>query len=256
MNIQFAVKDEEVYILEVNPRASRTIPYVSKAIGVPLAKLAALTMAGRKLRDLGFTEEVAIRHYAVKEAVLPFVRFPGSDITLSPEMKSTGEVMGIDIEPGIAYLKSQLAAGNPMPESGNVFISVCDRDKETIVPLARDLVELGYDVYATLGTATMLREQGIRAKAIFRISKGRPNVLDFIADHEVGWIINTPSGAVPHADEVKMRAAAVVHGIPITTTVSGFRAAVDGIKSIRRYKELEVCSLQEFSRHSGVTITL
>ncbi|MFO8053802.1 MAG: AAA family ATPase, partial [Bacteroidales bacterium] len=163
-----------------------------------------LVMAGASLKELGFTEEVAVRHYSAKEAVLPFVRFRGVDIILTPEMRSTGEVMGIDADRGMAYLKSQLAAGNPLPEGGNVFISVCDRDKEQTVPLARQLADLGYTLYATLGTATVLREAGIRAQAIFRISKGRPNVIDMIEEGNVGWIINTPSGGTPRRDEIRM----------------------------------------------------
>jgi carbamoyl-phosphate synthase large subunit len=256
MNVQYAVQDENVYILEVNPRASRTIPYVSKAIGVPLAKLAALVMAGYTLKELGFTKEIRIRHYAVKEAVLPFVRFPGSDILLSPEMKSTGEVMGIEIDRGMAYLKSQLAAGNRLPATGNIFISVCDQDKPPTVELARDLEELGYTIYATLGTATVLRNAGIKARALFRISSGRPNALDLIKDHDVGWIVNTPSGAAPQADEVKMRADAVVHGIPVTTTISGLEAAVQGLKALRRLKNMEVCSIQEFHRHTVFSLDI
>ncbi|MCF7854173.1 MAG: carbamoyl-phosphate synthase large subunit [Candidatus Pacebacteria bacterium] len=252
MNVQYAIKDDTVYILEVNPRASRTIPYVSKSIGVPLAKLAALAMAGHKLKDMGFTEEVQIRHCAVKEAVLPFVRFPGADIILSPEMKSTGEVMGIDMDEGMAYLKSQLAAGNPLPESGNVFLSVCDLDKERMVPLARELVSMEYQIYATIGTATVLRDAGVKAKALFRISDGRPNVLDMIRDREVGWIVNTPSGASPRADEVRMRADAVLHGIPVTTTLSGLEAAVKGLRDFKRLQIMEVCSIQEYHRHTAV----
>ncbi len=250
MNIQYAVKDEAIYIIEVNPRASRTIPFVSKAIGVPLAKLASLVMAGYKLNDLGLSQEVKIRHCAIKEAVLPFVRFPGSDIVLSPEMKSTGEVMGIDMDMGMAYLKSQSAASTELPESGKIFLSVCNRDKEDVVPLARELEELGYTIYATLGTATRLCESGIRARALFRISDGRPNVVDMMHEDSVGWIINTPSGASPHADEVRMRADAVVRGIPVTTTLSGLRAAIQGIKASQRLRDMAVCSLQEFHRHT------
>ena len=251
MNVQYAVKDSEVFIIEVNPRASRTIPYVSKTIGVPLAKLAALVMAGQKLTDLGFTEEVSVKYYAVKEAVLPFVRFPGSDIILSPEMKSTGEVMGIEVDSGMAFLKSQLAAGNPLPENGNVFVSVCDKDKPEAIGYVRELDQMGYTIYATVGTATVLREAGIKAHAMFRISDGRPNVLDMIRDEEVGWIINTPSGATPREDEVRMRADAVLHGIPVTTTVSGFKAAVEGLQAWRRLKNIEVCSIQEYHRHTN-----
>ena len=254
MNVQYAVKDDTVYILEVNPRASRTIPYVSKAIGVPLAKLAALVMTGKTLAELGFTEEVSIRHYAVKEAVLPFVRFPGTDVVLTPEMKSTGEVMGIDMDRGMAFVKSQLGAGNPLPTEGNVFLSVCDHDKPVSVELAESLIDMGYRIYATRGTATALRNSGIRAQALFRISDGHPNVLDLIQDGEVGWIINTPSGATPRRDEVRMRADAVRRGIPITTTLSGLQAALNGLRTLRRLQRLDVCSLQEFQRHTNFRI--
>ena len=250
MNVQYAVKNDTVYIIEVNPRASRTVPYVSKTIGVPLAKLASLVMAGMTLDELGFTEEVPVRHYSAKEAVLPFVRFRGVDIILSPEMRSTGEVMGIDADQGIAYLKSQLAAGNPLPEGGNVFISVCDRDKEMAIPMARELVDLGYTLYATIGTATALRDAGIRTQALFRISNGRPNVLDMIEDGEVGWIINTPSGATPRRDEIRMRGHAVLKGIPITTTLSGVQSAIQGLQARRRHNDIMVCSLQEYHRHT------
>jgi len=256
MNVQYAVKDDEVYVLEVNPRASRTIPYVSKTIGVPLAKLAALVMAGKTLEELGFTREVEVRHVSVKEAVIPFVRFlrsvredreePQIEINLSPEMKSTGEVMGIDLDPGIAFLKSQVAAGNPLPDSGNIFISVCDRDKMEAVEVARRLARLGYTIYATRGTSTVLREHAIRSQALFRISEGRPNVIDMMVDREVGWIVNTPDGAQPRKDELRMRADAIMRGIPITTTMAGFRAAVQGIEARRRKDDIEVCSLQEY----------
>jgi carbamoyl-phosphate synthase large subunit len=251
MNIQYAIKDGEVYVLEVNPRASRTVPFVSKAIGVPLAKLAALVMAGHKLKDLGFTEEVLPRHFSVKEAVFPFVRFPGIDVVLSPEMKSTGEVMGIDSNIGMAFLKSQVAAGNTIPESGNVFLSVRDDDKADVISLARRLSKLGFDIYATLGTSTTLRENGIPSRAVFRISKGRPNVIDMIEDKNVAWIVNTPSsGAEPRIDEIKMRAHAVIRGIPITTTIDGLRASINGLESLRQMERMEVCSIQEYHRHS------
>jgi carbamoyl-phosphate synthase large subunit len=252
MNVQYAIKDGEVYVLEVNPRASRTVPFVSKAIGVPLAKLAALVMAGHKLKDLGFTKEIVPRHCSVKEAVFPFTRFPGIDVILSPEMKSTGEVMGIDSTVGMAFLKSQVAAGNALPVSGNVFLSVRDDDKKDAIPLARQLVELGFEVYATLGTSTTLWDNGIKSQAVFRISKGRPNVIDMIEEKRVGWIINTPSpGATPQIDETKMRAHAVIRGIPITTTIDGMRAAINGLKVLKDMRNvMEVCSLQEFHRHS------
>mgnify|MGYP000120851649 CR=1 FL=1 len=251
MNIQYAVRSGEVYLLEVNPRASRTVPFVSKAIGVPLAKLAALAMAGFKLKELGFTREFTPRHCAVKEAVFPFVRFPGVDVLLSPEMKSTGEVMGIDFNVPMAFLKSQIAAGNPLPVSGNVFLSVRDADKDAVVPLAERLQRLGYTLYATLGTSTVLWNHGIKSRALFRISKGRPNVLDMIAEQNIGWIVNTPSsGEAPQIDEVRMRAGAVVRAVPITTTIDGLRAAVEGLEALRQAETLAVCSLQEFHRHS------
>ncbi|MCX6993866.1 MAG: carbamoyl-phosphate synthase large subunit [Kiritimatiellaeota bacterium] len=251
MNVQYAVKDGDVYVLEVNPRASRTIPFVSKAIGIPLAKLAALVMAGRKLKDLGFTREVLPRHASVKEAVFPFVRFPGIDTVLSPEMKSTGEVMGIDMNIGMAFLKSQVAAGNVLPVAGNVFVSVRDSDKDAVIPLARRLCALGFTIYATEGTGTVLRNHGIPSQAIFRISMGRPHVLDMIQEKQVGWIVNTPSsGEIPRVDEVKMRAEAVIRGIPITTTLNGLEAAVKGLETFRETRRMEVCSLQEYHRHA------
>ncbi len=249
MNVQYAVKDEVVYVLEVNPRASRTVPFVSKAIGVPLAKLAALVMAGAKLKDLGYTREIIPRHSSVKEAVFPFTRFLGADIVLTPEMRSTGEVMGIDMSQGLAYLKSQVAGGNALPQGGNVFISVNDDDKNVIVPLAQQLVELGFTLYATRGTSTILRDAGIKSQGIFRISAGRPNVLDLIGDKAVSWIINTPStGATPKVDEMRMRAEAVISGIPITTTIMGLKAAISGLQALRALKRLDVRSLQEYHR--------
>jgi carbamoyl-phosphate synthase large subunit len=251
MNIQYAIRGEDVYVLEVNPRASRTVPYVSKATGVPLAKVAALVMLGHKLKDMGFTREVLPRHYTVKEAVFPFQRFPGIDVTLSPEMKSTGEVMGIDSARGMAFLKSQVASGNRIPSSGNVFLSVRNDDKADIIPLARKLVDLGFTIYATLGTSTVLRDNGIRSQAIFRISKGRPNVLDLMEEKNVAWLMNTPSsGAAPAIDEIQMRARAVIRGIPITTTVAGLSAAINGLESLKDTQRMEVCSIQEYHRHS------
>ena len=250
MNMQLAVKGEEIYMIEVNPRASRTIPFVSKAIGVPLAGLAALCMTGKKLSELGFTHEVVLPYTAVKEAVFPFVKFPGVDITLTPEMKSTGEVMSLDRNPAQAYLKSQIAAGSRLPKSGNVFISVKDQDKAEIVPLAKKLSELGFSLYATRGTSTKLYSEGIKTHALFRISRGRPNLLDLIRDHAVQWIINTSeSGAEAMTDEVRMRSGAIAAGIPISTTVAGAAAALEGIHDQLEFGRFEVCSLQEYHRH-------
>ncbi|MBN1557335.1 MAG: carbamoyl-phosphate synthase large subunit [Lentisphaerae bacterium] len=254
MNIQYAIRDGEVYVLEVNPRASRTVPFVSKAVGVPLAKLAALVMAGRTLEELGFTAGFVPRHVSVKEAVFPFVRFPGTDVILSPEMKSTGEVMGIDASMGMAFLKSQAAAGNTLPAGGNVFLSLRDEDKAEAVPLAHELQAMGYTLYATRGTSTLLWEHGLKSRAMYRIADGRPNVIDLIEARDVAWIVNTPSGgASPRRDEVRMRAHAVIRGIPITTTLNGFRAAIEGLKDLRKMEAMDVCSLQEYHRHSPKT---
>ncbi len=251
MNVQFAVREGEVYVLEVNPRASRTVPFVSKSIGVPLAKLASLVMVGKKLKDLNYTEEVKPEHFCCKEAVFPFVRFPGIDVVLSPEMKSTGEVMGIDLYPGMAYLKTQIAAGNPLPDTGNIFLSVREMDKEHIIPYAQELVNLGFTIYATCGTATRLCEAGIPVNPIFKISEGRPNLIDYINSHKLRWIINTPStGVTPRIDEIHMRAHAVIKGVPITTTLKGLQAAIDGLKALRVMERMEVCSIQEYHRQS------
>ncbi len=251
MNIQFAVQGNDVYVLEVNPRASRTVPFVSKAIGVPLAKLAALVMTGKKLKDLRFTKEIIPAHYSAKEAVFPFVRFPGIDIVLTPEMKSTGEVMGIDLNPGMAYLKTQIAAGNALPETGDIFLSVRDMDKDDIVPYASELVNLGFVIHATCGTATKLWEAGIPVNPMFKISEGHPNLIDFINSHKFKWIINTPStGVTPRLDEIQMRAHAVIKGVPITTTLKGLHAAIDGLKALRVMHRMEVCSIQEYHRQS------
>ncbi|MCK5845331.1 MAG: carbamoyl-phosphate synthase large subunit, partial [Victivallales bacterium] len=251
MNVQYAVKDEDVYILEVNPRASRTVPFVSKAIGVPLAKIASLAMVGRKLSEIGFTNEIIPKHVSVKEAVFPFKRFPGIDIVLSPEMKSTGEVMGIDQIPGLAYLKSQVAAGGEVPSEGNIFLSVRDLDKKAIIELAREYVKLGFTIYATPGTSTILRDSDIKSNVLLKISKGRPNILDMMVDNEIAMIINTPSpGPAPKVDEIRMRADAVRHGVPIITTISGAAATLDGLKALKEMGVMEICTIQEYHRDS------
>ncbi|MDD5705222.1 MAG: carbamoyl-phosphate synthase large subunit [Kiritimatiellae bacterium] len=248
MNVQFAVQDGEVYVLEVNPRASRTVPFVSKVTGVPLAKLAARVMAGATLEELGFTEEFVPSHYAVKEAVFPFSRFPGIDVVLTPEMKSTGEAMGIDDSCGLAYIKSQMGAGNRLPRGGSVFLSVRDADKPAMVPLARQLKHLGYELFATLGTSTALWEAGLRSNAVFRISKGRPNAIDLMETKELGWIVSTPTvGADPMWDEVRMRAHATIRGVPLTTTLNGLRWSISGLKALRDTRgHVKVRTLQEF----------
>lgn len=250
MNMQLAVKDGQIYMIEVNPRASRTIPFVSKAIGVHLAEVAALCMIGQRLPEQGFTEEVQLPYYAVKEAVFPFVKFPGVDITLTPEMKSTGEVMCIDRDVNIAYLKSQFAAGSRLPASGNVFLSVKDADKAEAVGLARELARLGYGLYATRGTATLLWENGLKPIALFRLSEGRPNLLDLIRDRQISWVINTTDADTSEAtDGSRMRSGATAAGIPVTTTIAGAAAAIQGLAEQQDCGRLEVCSLQEYHRH-------
>jgi len=247
MNVQYAVKDEKVYVLEVNPRASRTVPFVSKAIGLPLAKLATKVMLGKKLKDLGFTKEIIPKHVAVKESVFPFNRFPGVDVILGPEMKSTGEVMGIDKDFGRAYIKSQIAAGQNLPKKGNVFISVRDRDKRAVVFIAKKLVDLGFQVYSTSGTAAALEKNGIDVKILPKLSEGRPNILDLMKDGKIQMVINTPSGRIPRQDELKIRSHVVLYNIPYTTTISGAQATVNGIETLIK-KELEVRSIQDYHK--------
>ncbi|MSU59641.1 MAG: carbamoyl-phosphate synthase large subunit [Pedosphaera sp.] len=234
MNVQYAVKGETVYVLEVNPRASRTVPFVSKAIGFPLAKLAAKVMAGKTLKELGFTQEIWPKYWAVKESVFPFNRFHGQDILLSPEMRSTGEVMGLDADLGIAYAKSQMAANSPLPLSGRVFISVSDSHKAEAVDLAGQFVKLGFQLVATGGTATALEQAGLTVERILKISEGRPNAVDLMKNKEVQLIINTPAGQAPRADEVKIRTTAVYTNTPIMTTISGAKAALLGIAAMKK----------------------
>ncbi len=245
MNVQFAIKDGDVYILEVNPRASRTVPFVSKAIGVPLAKMAAKIMAGETLKKLGFTEEIIPAHYSVKEAVFPFIKFPGVDIILGPEMRSTGEVMGIDPDLGIAYAKSQMSAQPPLPTKGNVFISVKDGDKPAAIEVAREFAGLGFIIHATSGTAQLLAAAGVPVKTLLKIQEGRPNVLDLIKNGEIHFILNTPSGQQPRRDEVVIRSAAVAARVATMTTLRGARASVAAIRAIQQ-AGYGVKSLQEY----------
>ena len=245
MNIQFAVKENQIYILEVNPRASRTVPFVSKAIEAPLAKLAAKVMVGASLKELGFTQEVQLPFTAVKESVFPFSRFFGVDIILGPEMKSTGEVMGIDTSFGLAYAKSQIAAYQRLPLGGTVFLSVKDQDKPLVQEIARRLVGMGFKIVSTLGTAEVLRSQGIPVGEVMKIHEGRPHVLDFLRDAKVDLIINTPAGKATKEDETKIRSMAVARGIPCVTTIQGAQAIVTGIESLLK-EGLRVCSLQEW----------
>jgi carbamoyl-phosphate synthase large subunit len=248
MNMQLAVKGDDLYVIEVNPRASRTAPFVSKAIGVPLPKLAAKIMAGKTLKELGFTAEVHPEHYSVKEAVFPFSKFQGVDIILGPEMKSTGEVMGIDADFGLAFAKSQMAAGGTLPTGGNVFISVKESDRPNVVRLAKGYAALGFTVYATSGTGSEISAAGIEVNILPKLASGqRPNVIDLMKNGDMALVINTPSGKNPRADEVKIRTAAMQNRIPIMTTLRGADAALRAIKSLQG-SDVEVRALQEYHR--------
>ncbi|MEK6978003.1 MAG: carbamoyl-phosphate synthase large subunit, partial [Candidatus Hydrothermarchaeota archaeon] len=248
LNIQYAVKGDTVYIIEANPRASRTVPYVSKAIGVPLAKIATRVMLGAKLRDLGYVGERKIRHVAVKEAVFPFVKLPGVDPVLGPEMKSTGEVMGVDFDFGRAYYKAELAAGNRLPTEGKVFISVQKADMEKIVPIAMRLRDLGFKILATSGTHKGLEEHGIEAMLVKKVSEGTPNILDMMVERGTDLIINTPTaGKVPYTDGFYIRRYAVDLNIPYITTITGAEAAVRAIESIKA-GEISIRSMDEYHR--------
>ena len=248
MNMQLAVKGDDLYVIEVNPRASRTAPFVSKAIGVPLPKLAAKIMAGKTLKELGFTEEVIPKHHSVKEAVFPFSKFTGVDIILGPEMKSTGEVMGIDYDLGMAFAKSQMAAGGTLPTKGNVFISVKETDRPNVVRIAKGYADLGFTLYATSGTGSVITEAGIPVNILPKLASGqRPNVIDLMKNKDMALVINTPSGKNPREDEVKIRTAAMQNRIPIMTTLRGADAALRAIKSLQG-SEVQVRALQEYHR--------
>jgi carbamoyl-phosphate synthase large subunit len=246
LNIQFAIKNEQVFVLEVNPRASRTVPFVSKAIGVPLAKLATKVMLGQTLRDLGLTQERELRHIAVKEAVFPFIKFPGVDAVLGPEMKSTGEVMGIDRDFRKAYVKSQLAAGSPLPTSGKVFLSVKNRDKRALLSIAKRLSEMGFSLVATEGTAKLLARQGMDVETVHKVAEGyRPNVVDLMKRGDIALVFNTPEDGRARKDSSLIRRTAVTQNIPYYTTVDGAQAAVGGIEALLK-GEIGVRSLQEY----------
>ena len=234
MNVQYAVKDGEIYVIEVNPRASRTVPFVSKATGVPWARLAAKVMAGKSLDELGVAEMPDPSQTSVKEVVFPFGKFPGVDVILGPEMRSTGEVMGIDMNFPMAFAKSQVAAGNSLPTSGNVFVSVHRQDHQAIVPIARSLVQEGFKLIATAGTCQTLRSAGIEATPIFKLAEGRPNIGDLIKNGQVHLIINTPTRKGPQTDEGRIRALAVLHRVPMITTLTGASAAAAAIRALRR----------------------
>ena len=245
MNVQYAVKGDTVYVIEVNPRASRTVPFVSKAIGVPLAKMAAKVMAGKTLKELGVTEEIWPKCWTVKESVFPFNKFHGQDILLSPEMRSTGEVMGLDDEIGIAYAKSQMGANSALPLEGNIYMSVNDADKPKVAELAKEFAELGYGLMASSGTARKLKEAGLEVTLVRKLAEGRPHGIDLMKNGEIQLVLNTPAGQSPRADEIKIRTTAVYTGTPIMTTMGSAQAAVNGIKALKS-KGYGVKTLQEY----------
>ena len=246
LNIQFAIKNETVYVLEVNPRASRTVPFVSKAIGVPLAKLATKVMLGASLRELGFAEEREVAHLAVKEAVFPFIKFPGVDVLLGPEMKSTGEVMGIDRDFRKAYVKSQIAANSPLPTSGKVFLSVKNRDKRAVLQVAKRLAEMGFSLVATAGTAKLLMRQGMTVELVYKVNESlRPNIVDLMKRNEIALVFNTPEDGRARKDSYLIRRTAVTQNIPYYTTVDGAQAAIGGIEALLK-GEMSVQSLQDY----------
>ncbi len=245
MNIQFAIKDHRVYVLEVNPRASRTVPFVSKATGVPIARIAALVMAGQKLESFGLPEELTVKRFFIKSPVFPFAKFPGVDPILSPEMHSTGEVMGIGDTFGEAYGKAMIAAGLRLPSKGKAFLSVKDEDKGTAVLLARKLNRLGFQIVATLGTSARLREVGLTVEDVFKVNEGRPNIADYIKSGEISLIINTPLGRVSRFDEQSIRRAALQYNVPCVTTMTGARALVEAIVAAATDHTPNVRSLQE-----------
>ena len=244
MNVQYALKDEVVYVLEVNPRSSRTVPFISKATGVPLARIAAQVAAGKTLAELGLTSEPALDGFFVKEAVLPFDKFPGAAVFLSPEMRSTGEVMGHAAHYGHAFAKAAIGAGQKLPLSGAALLTVNDFDKGAIGKIARDLVQMGFKLFATSGTADWLARLGLPAERVNKVSEGSPSTADLIASGAVGLVISTPLGQRAYADGQALRSAAIRHGIPLVTTLTGAAATVSAIRALKA-KDLEVRSLQD-----------
>jgi carbamoyl-phosphate synthase large subunit len=245
MNVQYAIKDDTVYVLEVNPRASRTVPYLSKATGIPLAKVAARVMAGRTLADLGLVNDLDVAGVFVKSPVFPFVRFPGVDTILGPEMKSTGEVMGGADTFGASFAKAQLSVGQRLPDTGRAFISVNNTDKPNVLPVARDLAELGFTLIATRGTAAYLRAHGLDVEVVFKVNEGRPNVADQVVNGQVALIVNTPLGRESFFDDRTVRRVAMMHGVPCITTLTGASATVAAIRALRT-RTLDVRALQDY----------
>jgi len=244
MNVQFALKDGKIYVLEVNPRASRTVPFIAKAVGIPLVKIAVAAMAGKSLEELGFTEEPKVPGVFVKAPVFPFRRFPGVDPVLGPEMKSTGEVMGESLTFGHAFAKAWLGAGHVLPLAGTAFLSVHDRDKPGVLPVAHRLAELGFELAATAGTADYLRSHGLQVRTMLKVHEARPHVVDHLINGEIALVVNTPLGRASHEDDGAIRRTALKFDIPCITTLSGAMAAAEGIAAMKK-DGLSVRSLQE-----------
>jgi carbamoyl-phosphate synthase large subunit len=245
MNVQYAIKDDSVYVLEVNPRASRTIPYLSKATGVALAQVAARVMTGRTLAELGLVDDLESSGVFVKSPVFPFVRFSGVDTILGPEMKSTGEVMGGAGSFGMALIKAMLGAGQGLPDQGTVCLTVNNEDKPQVLPVARGLIELGFSLVATRGTAAYLRAHGVECDVIYKVNEGRPSIADEVVNRHIALVINTPLGRESFLDDKAVRRAAMMAGIPCITTMTGAAAAVDAIRALRT-EGLDVRSLQDY----------
>ncbi len=248
LNIQYAIKNNQLYVIEVNPRASRTVPFVSKTTGVPLAKIAVKVMLGRRLKEFGLTGMKRFPYISVKEAVLPFNKFPGVDTLLSPEMKSTGEVMGISTDFGESFFKAELAAGDVLPTSGSVFLSINRRSKDELLPEVRSLHEAGFRLVATEGTARFYNDHGIPCEMIYKVSEGRPNIVDLVKNEEIDMIINTPTGKMSKDDAFSIRQSAVRYNIPIMTTIQAARAAIRGLLEVKKRKELSIKSIQEYHK--------
>jgi carbamoyl-phosphate synthase large subunit len=245
MNVQFAVQANDVYVLEVNPRASRTVPFVSKAIGIPLAKIAARIMIGRKLKELGIVAEILPKHISVKEAVFPFNKFPGVDTLLGPEMKSTGEVMGIDSSFGLAFAKAQLGGGMRLPSEGKVFISVRDEDKENVAGVAKKLHRVGFQIVATRGTAAHFEARGVPSEVVKKVQDGSPHIADSIKAGEIAMVINTPTDAHSQAASYYIRRCALDYQVPYYTTIAGAEAAAEGIEFLKQ-GDFDVQALQDY----------
>jgi carbamoyl-phosphate synthase large subunit len=245
MNVQFAVKDGEIYLIEVNPRASRTVPFVAKSIGIPVAKIASLLMAGAKLKDFNLSHK-PVSHVCVKEAVFPFARFAGVDVILGPEMKSTGEAMGIDRDFPRAFAKSQLSAGSTIPKTGTVFVSVKESDKAGITPAIAELIALGFNILATRGTAKYLTEQGLKVEVVNKVREGRPHIVDMLKDGKIALVINTTAGGESVSDSFSIRRTALLGKIPYYTTLAGAKAIASAITAINTGGGLDVRSIQDY----------